>query len=138
MTAGPSCANVSTMFVRAPETAMNFGGETTLNNRAIEEPFSRAYRRGHDLPVLNHSSYYSGQLRKDLLPYSYPQLAAEYPCIVVRTYVKLNATTSLGLLEMNPQYCEIERIHIYTVGIDCAAVENAYAKLKLAPDEWFP
>src|SRR5258707_534667 len=36
--AGPACANVSRMFVRAPENDLNFGGDTTFNTQQIEDP----------------------------------------------------------------------------------------------------
>lgn len=132
--AGPSCANVSTMFVRAPENELNFGADTTLGNPEMKQRYSEAYQRAFKVPLLDHSSYYDGQLQKNLLPYSYPQLVAEYPCIVVRTYLPLDAATSLGLLELNPDYCVIEGINVYTVGIACEKIRNVYAKLSLSQD----
>ena len=83
--AGPSCANVSSMFVRAPENDMNFGADVTLTVQEMEDRFSEAYTRAFDVPLLDHSSYYRGELMENFHPYSYRQLASEYPCIVVRT-----------------------------------------------------
>jgi hypothetical protein len=132
--AGPSCANVSTMFVRAPENDMSFGADTTLSTLEMEQRYSGVYQRAFKVPLLDHSSYYLGELRKNFLPFSYPQLAAEYPCIVVRTYLPLNAATSLGLLELNPDYCRVESVNVYTVGIACEKIRDAYAKLNSIPD----
>jgi hypothetical protein len=132
--AGPSCANVSSMFVRAPENVLNFGGDTTLNNRQTEERFSEAYQRVFKVPLLDHNSYMQGQLRKNFIAFSYPQLAAEYPCIVVRTLAELNAVTSLGLLELHPDHCLVEGVNVYTVGIACEKIQTAYAKLTFIQD----
>jgi hypothetical protein len=134
VSAGPSCANVSTRFVRAPENELNFGADTTLSNQAMEERYSEVYQRAFKVPLLDHSSYYRGQLRKNFLAYSYPELAAEYPCIVVRAYLELGAATSLGLLDLNPDHCLVEDIHLYTVGIACEKIRSAYAKLKFIED----
>jgi hypothetical protein len=132
--AGPSCANVSSMFVRAPENELNFGADTTFGNQKMKEQFSEAYQRAFKVPLLDHSSYYDGQLQKNFLPFSYPQLAVEYPCIVVRTYQPLDAVTSLGLLELDPDHCLVEGINVYTVGIACEKIRSTYAKLKLIQD----
>jgi hypothetical protein len=126
--AGPSCANVSSRFVRAPENALNFGADTTLGNQKMTEQFSEAYQRAFKVPLLDHDSYYNGQLLKNFLPYTYPQLAAEYPCIVVRVPAELNATTSLGLLELGPDRCEVDGIQVYTVGIACEKIRSTYAR----------
>jgi uncharacterized membrane protein len=127
VTAGPSCANVSTMFARAPENDLSFGADTTLSTVKMAEQYSEVYQRAFKVPLLDHSSYLLGQLRKNFLPFSYPQLAAEYPCIVVRTYRELDAVTSLGLLELNPDYCLVDGIHVYAVGIACEKIRSAYA-----------
>jgi hypothetical protein len=52
-------------------------------------------------------------------------LAAEYPCIVVRTAVELNAKTSSWLAELNPDHCSVEGMHVYTVGIACEKIRRA-------------
>ncbi|QWG16348.1 hypothetical protein KMZ68_15075 [Bradyrhizobium sediminis] len=122
--AGPSCANVSGMFVRAPENELNHGADMTLATPQMEHRFSEAYLRVFDVPLLDHS-YYRHLLLKNLLPYSYARLAAEYPCIVVRTSEKLNAKTSAGLLELKPEHCVVEGIQVYTVGIACAKIKDA-------------
>jgi hypothetical protein len=132
--AGPACANVSSRFVRAPENDLSFGADTTLSTVKMEERYSEIYQRAFKVSLLDHSSYLLGELRKNFLPFSYPQLAAEYPCIVVRTYQPLNATTSLGLLELNPDYCQVGGINVYAVGIACEEIRSAYAKLSLIQD----
>ena len=43
--AGPTCANVSRMFVQAPENHLNFGGDFTFATPPIEDRFSDAYQR---------------------------------------------------------------------------------------------
>jgi hypothetical protein len=58
-------------------------------------------------------------------PYGYAQLAAEYPCIVVRAFLELNAKTSNGLLELKPEHCSVEGIQVYTVGIACEIIRRA-------------
>jgi hypothetical protein len=121
MAAGPSCANVSSMFVRAPENEVNFGAETTLGIQELEDRFSEAYGRAFKVPLLDHGT----QLLKNFHAFSYPRLAAEYPCIVVRTPAELNAATSLGLLELNPDHCRVEGIHVYTVGMACEKIRDA-------------
>lgn len=124
MEAGPSCANVSGMFVRAPENELNHGADMTLGFQEIEDQFSDAYTRAFKVPLLDHS-FYRFLLVKNFHPYSYRRLAAEYPCIVVRTYLELNDKTSNGLLELNPERCVVERIYVYTVGIACADIARA-------------
>lgn len=124
MTAGPSCANVSGMFVRAPENELNFGADFTLGTQQMEDKFSEAYLRAFKVPVFDHS-FYRNLLTKNFHPFSYAQLAAEYPCIVVRTALELNAKTSSGLLELHPDHCLVEGIQVYTVGIACEKIRNA-------------
>lgn len=116
------------LFVRAPEDDLNFGADT-LNTPKLEERFSEAYQRAFKVPLLDHDSYCRGELRKNFQPFSYPQLVAEYPCMVVRTYQPLNAATSLGLLGLNPDYCVVDGINVYTVGIACEKIRSVYAKL---------
>ena len=87
--AGPSRANVFSRFVRAPENDLNYGA------------------RAFDVPLLDHSSYDRGALMKNFHPYSYRQLVSDYPCVVVRTPQAVEAKTSLGLLELNPDHCVV-------------------------------
>jgi hypothetical protein len=47
---------------------------------------------------------------------------------------ELDAATSLGLLELNPDYCRVDGIHVYTVGIACEKIRSAYARLSLVQD----
>jgi hypothetical protein len=122
--ADPSCANVSGMFVRAPENELNHGGDMALGTPQMEDRFSDAYVRAFKVPLLDHN-FYRNLLLKNFHPYSYAQLAAEYPCIVVRTFLELNAKTSNGLLELNPDHCLVEGIQVYTVGIACENIRRA-------------
>jgi hypothetical protein len=122
--AGPSCANVSGMFVRAPENELNHGADMTLGTQEMQDRFSEAYMRAFTVPLLDHS-FYRNLLLKNFHPYSYKQLAAEYPCIVVRTFLELDAKTSNGLLELNPDHCLVEGIQVYTVGIACERISRA-------------
>ena len=124
MTAGPSCANVSGMFVRAPENELNHGADMTLGTPQMEDRFSEAYARAFKVPLLDHS-FYRNLLLKNFHPYSYAQLAAEHPCIVVRTSLELNTKTSNGLLELKPDHCAVDGIQIYTVGIACEKIRRA-------------
>jgi hypothetical protein len=123
MAAGPSCANVSGMFVRAPENELNFGAEFTLAPQVLAD-FSDAYGRAFKVPLFDHS-YYHHLLTRNFRPYSYAQLVAEYPCIVVRTARELDATTSIGLLELHPEHCLVDGIQVYTVGIACEKIRSA-------------
>jgi hypothetical protein len=124
MAAGPSCANVSSVYVRAPENELNFGADTTLGTQQMEDRFSEAYIRAFKVPLLDHS-FYRNMLLKNFHPFSYAQLAAEYPCIVVRTFPELSAGTSYGLLELKPDHCLVEGIQVYTVGITCEKIRSA-------------
>jgi hypothetical protein len=112
------------MFVRAPENELNHGADLTLAFQEIEDQFSDAYTRAFEVPLLDHN-FYRNLLVKNFHPYSYSRLAAEYPCIVVRTYLELNDKTSNGLLALNPERCLVEGIHVYTVGIACAHIARA-------------
>jgi hypothetical protein len=123
----PACANVSRMFVRAPENILNFGADTTLATQQMEDRFSDAYLRAYKEPLLDHN-FYRNVLLKNFHTISYGQLAAEYPCIVVRTDRELDAKTSIGLLELKPDHCMVEDIHVYTVGIACEKIQSVYAK----------
>jgi hypothetical protein len=124
MTAGPSCANVSGMFVRAPENELNHGADMTLGTQQMEDRFAEAYARAFEVALLDHN-FYRNLLLKNFHPYSYAQLAAEYPCIVVRTSLELNAKTSNGLLELKPEHCSVEGIQVYTVGLACEKIRRA-------------
>jgi hypothetical protein len=116
----------SSMFVRAPENDLNYGAYVTLSVQEMVDRFSEAYTRAFDVPLLDHSSYYRDALMKNFRPYSYPQLASEYRCIVVRTPQAVEAKTSLGLLELNPDHCEVAGMHVYTIGIACAKIGQAF------------
>ena len=124
MKAGPSCANVSGMFVQAPENELNHGADMTLGTPQMEDRFSEAYARAFNVPLLDHN-FYRNLLLKNFHPYSYAQLAAEYPCIVVRTAHVLNARTSNGLLELKPDHCSVEGVQVYTVGLACEKIRRA-------------
>ncbi|MCP4619688.1 MAG: hypothetical protein GY844_25010 [Bradyrhizobium sp.] len=130
--AAPTCANVSGMFVRAPENHLNHGGDMTLATPQMENRFSDAYARVFDVPLLDHSFYRNG-LFKNFHEYSYAKLAAEYPCVVVRVSQPLDAKSSAGLLELKPDHCIVEGIHIYTLGIACTKIRDGYAS-ELAAD----
>ena len=132
VSAGPTCANVSRMFVRAPENLLNFGADNTLATEKMEDHFSEAYQRIHKTPLLDHN-FYRNVLLKNFRTTSYPKLAAEYPCIVVRTEREFDAMTSIGLFELKPDHCTVEGIHIYTVGIACEKIRSSYASTT-APD----
>jgi hypothetical protein len=132
VTAGPTCANVSRMFVRAPENLLNFGGDFTLGTKQLEDRFSDAYQRVYKTPLLDHN-FYRNVLLKNFHTTSYQNLAAEYPCIVVRSPREFDTKTSLGLFELKPDHCQVEDIHVYTVGIACEKIQSSYANTA-APD----
>ena len=121
--AGPSCANVSGMFVRAPENELNHGADMTFGVPEMVDRFSEAYRRAFKAPLLDHN-FYRNLLTRDFQPHSYARLATEYPCIVGRTSRELNAKTSAGLLERNPDHCVVEGIQVYTLGIACETIRR--------------
>jgi hypothetical protein len=121
---GPSCANVSGMYLRAPENELHFGGDSTLGTQQMEDRFSEAYGRAFKVPLLDYN-FYRDLLSRNFHPYSFKQLAAEYPCIVVRTSVELNAKTASWLLELKPEHCSVEGIQVYTVGIACEKIARA-------------
>jgi hypothetical protein len=126
--AGPACANVSGMFVRAPENDMNHGWDMTLQlwgDQATRERFSVAYERAFTVALLDHNTY-THVLKNDFRVTSYAKLAADYPCIVVRSPWELNEETSIGLLALNPDHCVIEGIHVYTIGLTCAKVRESF------------
>ena len=126
--AGPACANVSGMFVRAPENDKNHGWDMTLQlwgDQAMRDRFSEAYGRAFTVPLLDHNTY-THVLKYNFRPYSYAKLAADYPCIVVRSQPELDDQNAIGLLALNPDQCVIEGIHLYTVGIACAKVRSSF------------
>lgn len=126
--AGPACANVSGMFVRAPENDMNHGWDMTLQlwgDQAMRERFSVAYERAFTAALLDHNTY-THVLKNDFRTTSYAKLAADYPCIIVRSPWELTEDTSIGLLAFHPDHCVIERIHIYTVGLACTKVRESF------------
>ncbi|MBC9881676.1 hypothetical protein G8O24_30570 [Bradyrhizobium sp. INPA01-394B] len=126
--AGPACANVSGMFVRAPENDMNHGWDMTLQlwgDRAMRERFSAAYASAFTAPLLDHNTY-THVLKNNFRPYSYAKLALDYPCIIVRSAVELDAENAIGLLALKPDHCEIEGIHVYSVGLACAKVQSSF------------
>jgi len=126
--AGPACANVSGMFVRAPENDMNHGWDMTLQlwgDQPMRERFSTAYESAFSVPLLDHNTY-THVLKKNFRTYSYAKLAADYPCLIVRSAVPLDEDNSIGLLALKPDHCEIEGIQIYTVGLACAKVQGSF------------
>ena len=53
------------------------------------------------------------------------QLAAEYPCIVVRSAAELDPKTSVWLTELRPDHCVVEGVQVYAVGIACEKIRRA-------------
>ena len=90
----------------------------------MQDRFSEAYERAFKVPLLDYN-FYRDLLSRNFHSYSFDQLAAEYPCIVVRSKAELNATTSNWLLELNPDHCMVEGIQVYTVGIPCETIRRA-------------
>ncbi|WP_271620149.1 hypothetical protein [Bradyrhizobium sp. CCBAU 51745] len=128
LAAGPACANVSGMFVRAPENDMNHGWDMTLQlwgDQAMRERFSAAYASAFTVPLLDHNTY-THVLKNNFRPESYAKLAADYPCIVVRSATALDDANAIGLLSLHPDHCVIEGIHVYTVGLACAKVRGSF------------
>lgn len=124
--AGPTCANVSRLFVGAPDNYLNFGGDFTFSTKEIKDRFSEAYQRLNRAPLLDHS-FYRNELSRNFKTTDYATLAREYPCIVVRSRDEFNATTSIGLLDLNPDHCKVANINVYTVGIACAKIQSSFA-----------
>lgn len=126
--AGPACANVASMNVRAPENQISFGWETTMSawgDQPMKDRFSASYARAFETPLLDQSDY-SRVLARNFRPHTYAKLAAEYPCIIVRTHKELNDGNSSGLLELNPDHCVIGYIHVYAVGIACTGIQGVF------------
>jgi hypothetical protein len=127
--AGPACANVSSMFVRAPENQLNHGSDMTMaawGDQKMKDRLSDAYTHTFAAPLFDHNVY-SPYLARNFRRYSYEKLAAEYPCIVVRTAKLLDVKSSHGLLEMGPDHCVVEGVQVYTLGIACGKISTAYA-----------
>jgi hypothetical protein len=127
--AGPACANVASMNVRAPENQISFGWETTMSawgDQPMKDRFSASYARAFEIPLLDQSDY-SPVLARNFRPHTYAKLAAEYPCIIVRTQKELNGGNSSGLLELNPDHCVVGQIHVYAVGISCMKIQRAFS-----------
>ena len=93
--------------------------------RAMRERFSAAYASDFTVPLLDHNIY-THVLKNDFRAYSYAKLATDYPCIVVRSAVALETENAIGLLALNPDHCEIEGVHVYTVGLACAKVRGSF------------
>jgi len=74
----------------------------TLGTPQMEDRFSRSlWRAPFKVPLLDHNFLFAILLLKNFHPYSYAQLAAEYPCIVVRTPLQLNTQNlKRALLEL--------------------------------------
>lgn len=125
---GPACANVSGMFVRAPENDMNHGWDMTMQlwgDQPMKDRFSHAYANVFKVALLDHN-FYTRVLKNNFRPYTYAKLAADYPCIIVRSQMELDAKSAGGLLELNPDHCVVDGIHVYTTGIACAKVQGAF------------
>ena len=128
--AAPSCANVSSMFVRAPENELNHGFGMTMGtwgDQTMKDRFSDAYARAFKLPLLEQNFYPPYRLERNFRPYNYPDLAAQYPCVVVRSSVELTNQNSIGLLALKPNHCLIEWVHVYTIGIPCENIQLAFS-----------
>ncbi|MGA7803358.1 hypothetical protein, partial [Bradyrhizobium sp.] len=127
VTAGPACADVSSMFVRAPENEMNHGADMTLGTPEMVDRFSQAYARTYGTPLLDQD-FYTKVLTRNFKPLNYTKLAAEYPCIVVRFSRPLDSQEAGELLALKPEHCMVADIHVYTVGIPCEEIRKASEK----------
>jgi hypothetical protein len=133
--AAPACANVSSMFVRAPENELNHGYDMTMSawgDQAMKDRFSDSYVHAFKAPLLDQNVY-TNRLARNFRAYSYASLAAEYPCIVVRSNVELNDENSTGLLDLKPDHCVIGGIQVYAVGTACANIQHAFSTHVPAP-----
>lgn len=127
--AAPACANVSSMSIRAPENELNHGYDMTMaawGDQAMKDRFSDAYAHAFKTPLLDQNIY-TNRLAKNFRPYAYANLAAEYPCIVVRSNFELNDENSTRLLDLDPDHCVIEGIHVYAVGTSCMKIQRAFS-----------
>jgi hypothetical protein len=110
--------------MQAPEDELNFGGDSTLGTPEMQDRFAEAYARVFKAPLLDYN-FYRDLLSRNFHPYSFRQLAAEYPCIVVRTAAELSPTTSNWLVELRPDHCVVDGIQVYAVGIACEKIRRA-------------
>jgi hypothetical protein len=124
--AGPSCANVSRQYVGAPENEFAHGGDWTFGLEELKDQFGQAYVRLFGAPVLDQRVG-DNLLQKNFKPTTYRALAAEYPCIVVRSIEPLNGPADF--LAMNPDHCAVAGIEVYTTGIACAKIRDAFQSL---------
>jgi hypothetical protein len=132
--AGAACANVTAPFVRAPEDEINHGWHMTIaawGTQEQKERFSLSYARAFKAPLLDHVALMNVMTR-NFRPATYKQLAAEYPCIVVRTNIPLDRENSLDLFEFNPDQCVIQGIYVTTVGIPCRTIVAASGDMRSA------
>jgi hypothetical protein len=130
--AGPACANVSGPLVRAPEDEMNHGWHMTIAGWGTQEQkdrFSESYVKVFKAPLLDHVALMN-VLTRNFRPTTYKQLAAEYPCIVVRTNIALDQENSLDLFQFNPEQCVIDGIYVATVGIACRKISQAFGDVR--------
>ena len=105
---------------------MNHGWDMTLQpwgDRAMRERFSVAYESSFTVPLLDHNTY-THVLKNNFRQYSYAKLAADHPCIIVRSAAPLDEENAIGLLALEPDHCVIDGIHVYTVGLACAKVQS--------------
>jgi hypothetical protein len=126
---GPTCANVSSMFVHAPENELNHGADMTIaawGDQEMKDRLADSYTHAFAVPLLDHNFQ---ALSKNFQPYTYEKLALEHPCIVVRTAKSLDLTNSHGLLDLNPEHCIVAGVQVYSLGIPCAKIGNAYASI---------
>jgi hypothetical protein len=122
--AAPACANVSGMYLRAPENLMGLGADTAFGLKEIEDRFSEAYARTHKLPLFDHKIG-RDLLYKDFHLYSYAKLTEDYPCIVLRSDRQLASGSPEDLAKLNPDHCVVEGVQVYTVGIACEKIRQA-------------
>jgi hypothetical protein len=135
--AGPACANVSGPLVQAPEDEMNHGWHMTIagwGTREQKDRFSLSYAQAFKAPLLDHVALMN-VLTRNFRPTTYKQLAAEYPCIVVRTDIPLDRENSLDLFQFDPDQCVIDRIYVATVGIACRKISQAFRDARSAVSE---
>ena len=121
--AGPSCANVSGPYMRAPEDELNFAGDSTLGIPEVQDRFAAAYRRAFQAPLLDYDAS-RDLLSRDFHATSFDRLAAEFPCIVVRAAREFDASTSPGLTALHPDHCVVGAVHVYAVGIACEKIRR--------------
>ena len=98
----------------------------TLGTQQMMDRFSDAYARAFRRRTAVDHDFYRHVLTKK---FSRLQLSATgggiSVCIVVRVSQELDAKSSAGLLELNPEHCMAEGIHVYTLGIACEKIRRA-------------